>query len=260
MKTIMYLSVFSLCFQSNLLWAKKSHWNGIRIAEEVRCTPFKRSRDYPYSQSIEQRIVKSMGNRIYCPYSGRFFNSIRETDIEHIVSLSEAHDSGLCAADAKTKKKFSSDIRNLTLAEPSVNRYVKKGHDASKWMPENNKCWYVKKIVEVKKLYNLSVDLKEMEALQKTLSQCSSFSMIFFKKNNTKKLSYTKPSLPSGSRVKKSKSGICHAKNFSSYYGRVKNFTSYPSLKSCLDSGGRCPKNDFQCQSESVGRSGASVE
>ena len=41
-----------------------------------------------------------------------------ETDIEHIVATSEAHDSGLCAADRATRKQFAQDLRNLTLAPP----------------------------------------------------------------------------------------------------------------------------------------------
>jgi hypothetical protein len=41
--------------------------------------------------------------------------------------------------------------------------------------------------------------------------------------------------------VKKSKSGICHKKG-STYYARTKKFTSYPSMDSCLKSGGRRPK------------------
>lgn len=42
--------------------------------------------------------------------------------------------------------------------------------------------------------------------------------------------------------VKKTSSGICHPED-SSYYSRIKNFTSYQSLDACLASGGRLPKN-----------------
>jgi hypothetical protein len=41
--------------------------------------------------------------------------------------------------------------------------------------------------------------------------------------------------------VKMSKSGICHAPN-TSYYNQTKNFTPYPTLKDCLNAGGRMPK------------------
>jgi hypothetical protein len=42
--------------------------------------------------------------------------------------------------------------------------------------------------------------------------------------------------------VKKSTSGICHDE-YSSYYNKTKNFKSFNTLASCLDSGGRLPKN-----------------
>lgn len=42
--------------------------------------------------------------------------------------------------------------------------------------------------------------------------------------------------------VKKSKSDICHDQ-YSSYFKKTKNFTSFNNLASCLDSGGRLPKN-----------------
>lgn len=41
--------------------------------------------------------------------------------------------------------------------------------------------------------------------------------------------------------VKKSKTGICHAKG-TTYYKQTTNFTPYNSIKDCLDSGGRLPQ------------------
>ena len=104
-------------------------WRGLVVAHEHRCASYDRS-DYPYSQSVESRIVAGRGGRVYGPYTGRHFASRRETDIEHMVATSEAHDSGLCAADAATKRRLASDMLNLTLASPSVNRHSKSGKDA----------------------------------------------------------------------------------------------------------------------------------
>lgn len=41
--------------------------------------------------------------------------------------------------------------------------------------------------------------------------------------------------------VKKSTTGICHAKG-STYYAKTKNFTAYSTMDECLKSGGRLPK------------------
>ena len=77
----------------------------------------------PYSQSVEAQIVARLGGRIYGPYTGTTFSGARDTDIEHIVAKSEAHDSGLCSASAQTRRTFSNDLLNLSLcladSEPS---------------------------------------------------------------------------------------------------------------------------------------------
>ena len=148
-------------------------WRGLTIAPEHRCAPYDKARDYPYSQSVEQDIVRELG-AVYGPYTGRCFASIRQTDIEHIVAASEAHDSGLCAADPATKARFARDLRNLTLASPQVNRYQKSGKDAAEWVPARNACWFAARVVEVKRAYGLTVDRREAAALESILSSCES--------------------------------------------------------------------------------------
>ena len=100
------------------------------------------------------------------------FHSLQETDIEHIVARSEAHDSGLCSADRETRRAFAADLLNLTLAAPRLNRYVKKAKDAADWMPERNRCWFARQVVKVKRKYGLTVDWREMQALEGVLGGC----------------------------------------------------------------------------------------
>ena len=125
-----------------------SLWRGITIAPEDRCSPYDPD-DYPYSPSVEPRIVQDLGG-VYGPYTGTWFESIKETDIEHIVARSEAHDSGLCAADDATRSGFASDLVNLTLASPSVNRHQKVDKDVAEWLPDLNQCWFVDRTVRVR--------------------------------------------------------------------------------------------------------------
>ena len=152
-------------------------WRGLLVAPEERCSPYD-SEDYSYSQSVENRIVESMNGLIYGPYTGTHFDDARQTDIEHIVARSEAHDSGLCAADAETKKRFSSDLLNLTLASPEVNRHQKSGKDAAEWLPDLNYCWFADRVVQVRQEYQLSIDETEAATLETVLSGCSSVDMV----------------------------------------------------------------------------------
>ena len=151
-------------------------WRGLVVAPEHRCSPYDRKRDYPYPQSIEQDIVRGLG-RVYGPYTDTCFVSTRQTDIEHIVAISEAHDSGLCARDRATRARFASDLRNLTLASLQVNRHRKSGKDAAEWLPDRNRCWFAARIVEVRRAYDLTIDRREAMALERILARCHSTDM-----------------------------------------------------------------------------------
>ena len=111
--------------------------------------------------------------------TGATFSSTGETDIEHIVAKSEAHDNGLCSANSQTRRTFSNDLLNLTLASPSVNRHQKSGKDFAEWRPALNQCWFADTIIKVKAKYRLTVDSRERAALERTLLSCSSVNMIF---------------------------------------------------------------------------------
>ena len=150
--------------------ASTGTWRGIRVAPECRCTPYDRD-DYPYPQSVEARIADRLGG-MFSPYDGTRFESLRESDIEHVIAVSEAHDSGLCADSAAVRRRFASDLDNLTLATPDLNRYRKRDHDAAEWLPEHNRCWFAATIVAVRREYGLTIDRREAAALDAVLKGC----------------------------------------------------------------------------------------
>ena len=149
----------------------RNTWLGLTVAPEKRCAPYRR-RAYRYSGSVEYAIVNRIG-RIYSPYTGEVFQSVKQTDTEHIVALSEAHDSGMCASPDSVKSRFANDLSNLTLASPRVNRWQKAGKDAGEWLPPMNRCWYANRVILVKKKYRLTVDKREAKALKAVLDACS---------------------------------------------------------------------------------------
>lgn len=151
--------------------------SGINIAPENRCSPYD-SDHYSYSQSVETQIIASMGGIIYSPYTGQHFGDRGETDIEHIVARSEAHDSGMCGRDAEARRSFARDLLNLTLADPSLNRHEKSGKDLAEWLPQLNQCWFVHRVIEVKRKYNLTMDTREAETAKRVLANCSSSEMV----------------------------------------------------------------------------------
>ena len=151
-------------------------WRGLQVAPEYRCSPYDAG-DYRYPQSVEDRITAQLGG-VYGPYTGRWFASDTETDIEHMVARSEAHDSGLCAASAATRRAFARDLLNLTLAAPGVNRHQKSDRDAADWLPDRNRCWFASRVIEVRRKYGLTVDRREADALDRVLAGCSSTALV----------------------------------------------------------------------------------
>ena len=148
-------------------------WRGLTVAPEERCAPYERS-DYAYqSRVLEMLLVLELGG-VYGPYTGRCFRSRRQTGVEHMIALSEAHDSGMCGRSMIQKVRFANDPLNLTLADPVVNREQKRHHDAARWLPAKNKCWFAARVVAVRLKYGLTIDAAEVRALEAVLSSCES--------------------------------------------------------------------------------------
>ena len=115
---------------------------------------------------------------MYTPYTCKLFDiradGTAATDIDHIVSLAEAYDSGLSASRFRA---FAEDLDNLTIADPTVNRQRKSDRDAAEWQPDKNRGWYAARVVAVKRGYSLSVDPAERDALAAILAADSSRSV-----------------------------------------------------------------------------------
>ena len=152
-------------------------WWGLTIAPEERCSPYVAG-DYRYPQAVEDLVVAELGG-VYSPYTDEWFSSTKDTDIEHIVARSEAHDSGLCATDVRAREKFARDLLNLTLASPPVNRNQKSDKDAAEWLPNHNRCWFAERVVQVRQKYGLTIDRSEFDALVAVLSGCASTDLVF---------------------------------------------------------------------------------
>ena len=128
--------------------------------------------------SLEDEIIDALpksDGQVYTPYTCTLFDiqadGTAATDIEHIVALAEAYDSGLAESQFRT---FAGDIDNLTIADPTVNRRQKSDLDAGEWEPPENRGWFAARIVAVKQKYGLSVNPDERDALQAMLNSAPS--------------------------------------------------------------------------------------
>ena len=117
------------------------------------------------------------GNRFYRPYTDKCAGSLKRMDVEHIVARSEAHASGLCKADAATRKAFAESMLNLTVADCHLNRCErgqKCGNDVAEWQPTHNKCWFAERTLEIRRVWGLTIDPTEKKAVKAILDECES--------------------------------------------------------------------------------------
>ena len=153
-----------------LVGSGEERWRGLVVAPEFRWRPPTTGRTTAIRGRWKRRSSAHLGD-LYGPYTCTSFGSTRDTEIEHMVALSEAHDSGLCAADPDTRRRFARELRNLTVAAPSVNR-SKGARDASEWLPDSNRCLVRGTRGRRPSCLWLTIDRREADALEAVLSRC----------------------------------------------------------------------------------------
>ncbi len=95
-----------------------------------------------------------------------------ELDIDHVVALAEAWDSGASTWDSATRRRFANDPAHLVAVTASSNR-SKSDSDLAEWRPIRS-AWCVTATItaEVKAAYGLSVDPAEYDAIAEMLATC----------------------------------------------------------------------------------------
>jgi hypothetical protein len=96
-----------------------------------------------------------------------------DVDVDHVVSLAEAWDSGAFRWSDEERRRFANDRRNLLAVTASSNR-SKADQDAGTWRPARRDAWCVTAtiMVTVKHAWALSVDAREYEGLREMLATC----------------------------------------------------------------------------------------
>lgn len=103
-------------------------------------------------------------------------------DVDHMVPLAEAWDSGASSWTDIKRQQYANDMvdpRHLIAVTGSSNR-SKSDQDPSDWLPTNKDyvCTYLANWVEIKVRWSLSIDKKEKEAIIANLKPCKSEKLV----------------------------------------------------------------------------------
>lgn len=138
------------------------------------------NRDLTAKQHKNSRGCVVISGILNDPYTGKIINFIRGKDtseqvqIDHVVALSDAWQSGAQEISAQERLQLANDPENLLAVDGPANQQ-KSDSDAATWLPANTsfRCPYVARQIRVKAKYHLWVKPAEKEAMINVLTPCT---------------------------------------------------------------------------------------
>ncbi|MFJ5259475.1 HNH endonuclease family protein [Streptomyces sp. NPDC088387] len=124
---------------------------------------------------VQDSACAATSGRWFSPYDGATWSAASDVDIDHLVPLAEAWDSGAGSWTTSRRQSFANDLTRPQLIAVTDNVNQAKGdQDPATWMPSvsSYRCTYVRAWVQVKYYYGLSVDSAEKNALTGYLASC----------------------------------------------------------------------------------------
>jgi hypothetical protein len=115
------------------------------------------------------------GGRWYSYYDRVSWRNASDVDIDHMVPLAEAWDSGARTWSTATRRAYANDLgdsRTLVGVTDNVNQ-AKGDQDVAQWLPTYDKCRYLREYVAVKHRWRLTVNSAEKSAMRSLASSCT---------------------------------------------------------------------------------------
>lgn len=130
-------------------------------------------------------ITKTNGKRVVTdglwvgPYAGFVTTTPGDLDVDHMVPLKEAHESGAWAWDSEKRRRYANDLSNpvhLIAVKAGANR-SKGFKDPAEWMPPNRTYWcqYLLNWVDIKRRWELTMDQQEADAVKQGFRVCEKY-------------------------------------------------------------------------------------
>ena len=115
------------------------------------------------------------GGRWFSYYDRVSWTNASDVDIDHLVPLAEAWDSGARSWTTATRQAYANDLgdyRTLVGVTDNVNQ-AKGDQDVAEWLPQYDRCRYLREYVAVKHRWRLTVDSAEKSAMQSLAATCT---------------------------------------------------------------------------------------
>ncbi|HEU5158193.1 MAG TPA: HNH endonuclease family protein [Streptosporangiaceae bacterium] len=147
------------------------HWITISGACNTRETVLKRDG----TNVVTDSSCAATSGSWFSPYDGATWTAASDVDIDHMVPLAEAWQSGAWAWSTSRRQSYANDLGGPELWAVTDNVNQSKGdQDPATWQPSRTsfRCTYARAWIQVKWFYALSVDSSEKSALNSMLGSC----------------------------------------------------------------------------------------
>ncbi|MFC9131070.1 HNH endonuclease family protein [Streptomyces sp. NPDC057099] len=123
------------------------------------------------------------GGRWWSYYDARWVTEAGGLDVDHMVPLAEAWDSGASQWTAQRREAYANDLDALTslIAVTAASNRSKADKDPAEWLPPaaGVTCRYISEWVGTKLRWGLTVDTVEFEALTRLAQDCPDTTVTF---------------------------------------------------------------------------------
>jgi hypothetical protein len=147
------------------------HWITISGACNTRETVLRRDG----TNVVTDASCAATSGRWFSPYDGATWTAASDVDIDHMVPLAEAWQSGAWSWTTSRRQTYANDLGGPELWAVTDNVNQSKGdQDPATWEPPRTvfRCTYARAWIQVKWFYGLTVDGSEKSALNSMLGSC----------------------------------------------------------------------------------------
>jgi hypothetical protein len=168
-----YLSQLTVATENRTGYSRDlfPHWITISGTCNTRETVLKRDG----TNVVTDSSCAATSGSWYSPYDGATWTAASDLDIDHLVPLAEAWDSGARLWTTAQRQAYANDLgdyRTLVGVTDTVNQ-AKGDQDIAEWLPTYDRCRYLREYVAVKIRWRLSVNSAEKNAMQNLAAGCT---------------------------------------------------------------------------------------
>ena len=154
------------------------HWiDADRDKQDTREEVLIHESELPITFEENDSTKKILSGRWTCPYTGQVFTDPKDLDVDHVVPLGNAHQSGGWMWDFEKRKAYANfldDPNHLIAVDKAANR-AKGSKGPDEWMPSNTdfQCDYVNIWESIKLRWNLTISELEADKIREVREDCS---------------------------------------------------------------------------------------